>query len=226
MGSPKEFPKALAYIRTSSATNVGTDKDSDKRQTAAIEAYAASAGIEIVGTYYDASVSGADPIDSRPGFAEMLERIEGNGVRTIIVETSSRFARDLMVQEIGFSMLQKRGISLIAADSPSAFIDDTPTSILIRQVLGAVSQFEKAMLVAKLKGARDRKSKGRKRIEGRKSLSEVRPETIQLAKKLSRKSPKGGTLSLREISVELFNAGHKTKNNTPYTATAVSKMLK
>jgi hypothetical protein len=29
-------------------------------------------------------VSGADPIDSRPGFAAMLGRIEGNGVRTII----------------------------------------------------------------------------------------------------------------------------------------------
>jgi hypothetical protein len=38
-------------------------------------------------------VSGADPIDTRPGFAAMLERIDGNGVRTIIVETASRFAR-------------------------------------------------------------------------------------------------------------------------------------
>jgi hypothetical protein len=28
----------------------------------------------------------------------MLERIEGNGVHTIIVETANRFARDLMVQ--------------------------------------------------------------------------------------------------------------------------------
>jgi hypothetical protein len=28
----------------------------------------------------------------RPGFAAMLERIEGNGVRTIIVETASRSA--------------------------------------------------------------------------------------------------------------------------------------
>jgi DNA invertase Pin-like site-specific DNA recombinase len=43
-------------------------------------------------------VSGANAIDARPGFAAMLERIEGNGARTIIVETASRFARDLMVQ--------------------------------------------------------------------------------------------------------------------------------
>ena len=35
--------KAVAYLRTSSATNVGEDKDSDKRQRAAIEAFAKAA---------------------------------------------------------------------------------------------------------------------------------------------------------------------------------------
>ena len=59
--------KAFAYLRTSSATNVGADKDSDKRQRAAINAYAAANGIEIVGEYYDAAVSGTDAIESRPG---------------------------------------------------------------------------------------------------------------------------------------------------------------
>jgi hypothetical protein len=38
------------------------------------------------------------------------ERIESNGVRWIIVETASRFARDLMVQEVGFAKLRARGI--------------------------------------------------------------------------------------------------------------------
>jgi hypothetical protein len=53
------------------------------------------------------AVSGADAIDARAGFAAMLKRIEGNGVRTIIVETASRFARDLMVQEVGYAMLKQ-----------------------------------------------------------------------------------------------------------------------
>jgi len=64
----KEIRKAVAYLRTSSKANVGADKDSDKRQRAAIEAYAKAAGYEIVDTYYDAAVSGADPVDVRPGF--------------------------------------------------------------------------------------------------------------------------------------------------------------
>ena len=65
----------------------------------------------------------------------MLDKIEGNGTRSILVETASRFARDLMVQEVGFAMLQARGIELIAADNPTSFLDDTPTARLIRQVL-------------------------------------------------------------------------------------------
>ena len=85
-------------------------------------------------------MSGADPIEVRAGFAEMLQTIAGNGVRTIIVETASRFARDLMVQEVGFAKLQELGIELVAADSPNAFLDDGPTSKLIRQVLGAVAE--------------------------------------------------------------------------------------
>ena len=119
--------QAVAYLRTSSATNVGPDKDSDKRQRAAIAAYAKAAGVEIVETYYDEAVSGADMINSRPGFRSMLERLLSNGVRTIIVETANRFARDLIVQEIGYAMLKERGIELIAADKPDAFLDNTPT---------------------------------------------------------------------------------------------------
>ena len=46
-------------------------------------------------------MKGSDPIDTRPGFAAMLEALEANGTKTIVVETANRFARDLMVQEVG-----------------------------------------------------------------------------------------------------------------------------
>ena len=122
----KEAKKAVAYLRTSSRTNVGADKDSDKRQRAAVEAYAKAAGYEIVETFYDAAVSGADPVGARPGFAEMLERLMCNGARTIIVESPDRFARDLMVQLAGHDLLKAKGISLVAASAPTHFIEGTP----------------------------------------------------------------------------------------------------
>jgi hypothetical protein len=54
------------------------------------------------------------------------------------VETANRFARDLMVQEVGHARLRERGIDLIAADSPNTFLDNTPTAKLVRQMLCAM----------------------------------------------------------------------------------------
>ena len=53
MEMAKELKPAVAYLRTSSAANVGGDKDSDKRQRAAIQAFAKGAGFTIIDEYYD-----------------------------------------------------------------------------------------------------------------------------------------------------------------------------
>ena len=51
MGKSAQSVRAFAYLRTSSAANIGEDKDSGRRQLQAIEAYAKRAGVELVGTY-------------------------------------------------------------------------------------------------------------------------------------------------------------------------------
>lgn len=92
MAGKRNRVQAVGYARTSSATNVGADKDSEPRQRRAIERFAKSAGYEIVDWCHDADVKGSDPIETRPGFAALLNRIEGNGVRVVLVEDASRFA--------------------------------------------------------------------------------------------------------------------------------------
>jgi len=214
---------AIGYTRTSSAANVGEDKDSVVRQRKAIQAYANRAGYRIVAWFDDPAVTGADTIDARPGFMAALEMIAGNGVRTIIVETANRFARDLIVQETGWKRLHADGVILIAADSPDQFVDETPTAVLIRQILGAVAQFDKAMTVAKLRGARERKRRrtGGK-VEGRKSYAEANPNVVELAHQLSEQRPR---LSLRGISAALASQGFTTPRGLPYSASAVASML-
>jgi Resolvase, N terminal domain len=88
-----------------------------------------------------------DPVDQRPGFAEMLLQLAANGAKTIIVESPDRFARDLAVQLAGHDMLKALGIAIIPASAPDFFIEDTPTAVLVRQVLGAIAQFEKTSAV-------------------------------------------------------------------------------
>ena len=128
---------AVAYYRTSSAANVGGDKDSERRQREAVASYAKAHRIEIVQEFYDAAVSGSDPIDQRPGFVELMEYMAGNGARVILVENASRFARDLVVQLTGHELLKARGYDLIPVDAPDHFIDETPTACMVRQILGS-----------------------------------------------------------------------------------------
>jgi len=210
--------KAFGYLRTSSATNVGPEKDSEKRQRSAIERWAAANGYKIVGWFYDANVKGAEPVHSRPGFAAMLATIASNGVRVVLVETANRFARDLIVQETGYSYLKELGITLIPVDAPDHFNEETPTSTLIRQILGAVSQFEKASLVAKLAGARRRIRREVGRCEGRKQAPEA---ARTMAKALHTKRH-----SLREIASRLAENGFLSPSGKAYGAESVKRMLR
>jgi DNA invertase Pin-like site-specific DNA recombinase len=181
----REIRKAVAYLRTSSRTNVGADKDSDKRQRAAIEAYAKTAGYELV-------VLRCCCERCRPG--ERAFRVRGDAGAPDEQRGEDdhrrepdRFARDLMVQLAGHDMLKARGVTLIAASAPTHFVEDTPTAVLVRQVLGAVAEFEKTTLVAKLAaaGRRKRIATGEK-VEGRKSHAEARPDVVKLARALAR----------------------------------------
>jgi hypothetical protein len=122
--------------------------------------------------------------------------------------------------------LQGLGITLVAADSPDAFLDETPTAVLIRQVLGSAAQFEEAALVAKLRGARDRKKAiitGK--CGGRMSYAERSPETVALAKRLARYPVNRRKRTLREIATELETAGHVALTGQRYGSAAIARTV-
>jgi DNA invertase Pin-like site-specific DNA recombinase len=107
------------------------------------------------------------------------------------------------------------GVKVLAADSGAELTasDDDPTRVLIRQVLGAVAQFEKAVIVSKLKAARVRKRRAEGRCEGRKPYG-TKPgevEAVAYIAKLRRK-PKGGErLSFAAIAKRLNAEGVPTR---------------
>ena len=154
---------------------------------------------------------------------QMLQRVASDGAKTIIVESPDRFARDLMVQLTGHDMLKAQGIALVPASAPDFFTEDTPTAVLVRQVLGAIAQFDKASTVAKLAAARKRKREATGKCEGRKSLAELHPDAVALARRLRRRKPKGGQLSLRAISAELAAAGHVNERGKPFNPKSVAR---
>jgi DNA invertase Pin-like site-specific DNA recombinase len=89
----------------------------------------------------------------------MLEYCEKHGIDVIVFEDASRLARDLIVQEVAYQRLvEDGGYILISAASPDQFQEAGMTADLVRQILGAVAQFERGQVVERLRQGREKKA--------------------------------------------------------------------
>ena len=225
--------KIVGYYRTSSKSSSGEDKDSGKRQRHSVHTFCKMKGWTVVNEFWDKGVSGTIDVLNRPSFVEMLSYCEENEIKTIVFENSSRLSRDLICMETGFQYLSSLGYTLISVDSPETFVENTPTSVLIRQVLGCISQFEKSNLVEKLRVSRERKSKlnksrnyisrtGRGKVEGVKKLTELNPELSGLVVSYRRRKDirTKKSLSYMKISKLLHD-----ENNLSVSFNSVKRIL-
>ena len=78
-------------------------------------------------------------------------------------------------------------------------------------MLGAIAEFDKAMTVSKLRGARQRKKAAQGNCEGRKSVSEINPRAAALAR-----GGRAEGLVLHEIAERLASAEHLAAVGNPY----------
>ncbi len=220
--------KAIAYLRVSGKGQI--NGDGFPRQRDAIRRYATTHGLTVAEEYRDEGVSGTKDLDGRDGLSDLMIRLRSNGVRLVLVERADRLARDLMVSEVILGQFRTLGVSVIAADSGTDLTagDDDPTRVLIRQVLGAVAQFEKSVIVAKLRAARLRKRKATGRCEGRKPFG-TKPgeaETVALIRRLRRKPRGGERLSYDAIAARLNAEGVPTRTGKPWAGATVCGILK
>ena len=184
--------RALSYLRTSSLTNAGSDKDSQSRQEDAIEAYAKSHGYEIVETGYDEGRSGADPITDRDGFKDVLEYCQEHSITTLLVESSSRYARCKDVAVKGFYLLESYGInSLIDCtakiDLLGLWFSEKPFEALLPFLKMIISAEEKKEVVRRLKSGRDKKKALTGKCSGRMSLTQKHGQELKVTAVRARK---------------------------------------
>lgn len=228
--------KAVSYYRTSSLANVGDGKDSFKRQDSCCEMYSKRNKMEIVNSFYDAGVSGKVSVVERPEFKRMIVWCKDNDVSTILIEKADRFSRDIVGQEIAYRSMTDMGFDIFSASGDVKYEDDIHSS-LMRQIVGAWSEYERKSIAMRLYVARTRKEKenkekgyltlsGEGKCGGRKSYQETDKELIRQAKRLARRNPlTKNKRSFRVISSVLFDLGYKTSKNTHFTATQVKRMV-
>jgi len=220
-------PHAYSYLRVSGKGQV--DGDGFPRQRAAIGRYAKAQGIEIVEEYRDAAVSGERELADRKGLAAVLAAVQTGEVRTVLIERADRLARDLIVGEIILSQFRAAGVAVWSAEGgvDLTAADDDPTKRLIRQILGAVAEYDKTVTVLKLRAARERMRRPTGRCEGVKPYGyrPGEPEVIARMRQLRRKPQGEPRLGYHRIAKILNAEGRPTRTGSPWTSSTVRKVL-
>ena len=226
----KQSTPAVAYMRCSGIGQV--DGDTWDRQEASVRKYAAANGLAVADLdwFRDEGVSGTKDMGDRPGLAALLDRVESNGVRVVLVENATRLARDLMVSEVILAQLRDAGCRVISCDSGHDLIDesdDDPTRRLIRQVLGAVAEFDRRVTVLKLRAARERIRRRAGRCEGRKPYGSRPGEAAVIARirELHRKPHGGQRRSLQEIADVLNAENVTTRTGKPWSKGTLHQII-
>ncbi len=208
--------RALGYLRVSGKSQV--EGDGFERQRLAIKSYAKAHNIQIVQWFEEKGISGKSEWTNRPAWVEMIGTL--NGVKTILIEKLDRLARDLFTQEYILRDLAKRDVRLLTAAGEDTGEED-PTRVLFRQILGAISSYDRSMIVAKLKGARERMKAKTGSCEGRKKFGHYPGEEKTLAT-MKRLQSQGDNPS--QIARALNDEEIPTRTNGkwhPYTVTRI-----
>jgi DNA invertase Pin-like site-specific DNA recombinase len=165
----RDVQKAFAYLGVSGKGQV--DGDGFTRQVAAIRTYAAKNTIKIILVFRETDVSGTKELENRPALVALMTAPHSNGVKLVLVERLDRLARDLVVHGTISGDLRKNGFEPVSVGEPDLLQND-PSRKLMRQIFGASSEYEKTMIVLKLRGARARQKAKTGRCEGAKPYSE------------------------------------------------------
>jgi len=219
--------KAFSYLRVSGKGQImGGGFD---RQREAVHKYARKNSIEIAKEFRDEGVSGTKELNDREGLAALLDRLESNGVKIVLIETANRLARDLAVSEVILSQFRDIGARVLTADNGTDLTrgdSSDPTSKLIRQILGIVSEFDKDVTVLKLKAARERIRRKSGRCEGRKPFghNDSEREAMDRLKGLTRKPRNGQRRSFESIAKIMNREGYKSRSGKPWTGKMIRSL--
>jgi DNA invertase Pin-like site-specific DNA recombinase len=211
---------AFAYLRVSGRGQI--DGDGFPRQLGAVEQYPATNGLDIRRVFREEGISGTKELENRPALQELLAAIIDSDVKVVIIEKLDRLARDLMIQETIVGDLRKRGIELVSVAEPDLCSED-PSRKLVRQIFGAIAEYEKSMIVAKLRGARQRMKQRTGKCEGMKPFGERQDEQPVICRIQELRST---GLAVDKIAATLNTEGLKPKYGARWYGSSVSNVLR
>jgi DNA invertase Pin-like site-specific DNA recombinase len=217
----------VAYVRAS--TNDQRLSADAQRDT--IGRWARAQGVTVVAWQCDQGVSGACDVADRPGLAAALADLRELRAGVLIVARRDRLARDCAIAIAIERAARSAGARVVAADGVAN--GDSPADELLRRILDAASEYERALIRARTRAAlAAKRAKGERAgtvpygfalARNGKTLIEHPGERVTLA--LVRELRAGG-VSVRGIVAECARRGIVSRSGKPYGKSQIERMLR
>jgi DNA invertase Pin-like site-specific DNA recombinase len=145
--------RVAIYARVSTLN--GQDPEMQLRE---MREYAVRRGWELAGEYIDHGVSGAK--ESRPELNRLMQDARQRRFDAVAVWKLDRFARSLKMLVVSLAELEALGVAFVSLRDNLDL--STPTGRLMFQVVGAMAEFERALIQERVRaGIRNARAKGK-----------------------------------------------------------------
>ena len=138
---------------------VSLETEDISNQVHAIEEYAKTNGLTLVGLFRDIGVGGAKPAMERDGFKQMLSALESMpAIRTIVVFDITRLGRDVLDVMETYKLLTEKGYNILFVKHPELnVVQSSPLGEAIRKatlaMLSVTAEIERALISERTKSA-------------------------------------------------------------------------
>jgi DNA invertase Pin-like site-specific DNA recombinase len=219
--------QAVGYVRASTQ-----EQDlSPEAQAVALRGWCEASGATLAAVFHDLGISGATPIDRRPGFLEALGSAKQYGAEILLIAKRDRLARDVIIAATAEQLARKAGLRIVAANG--AGNGDDASAWLLRTILDAMAQYERALIRQRTKAALAvKKAKGEQTgtipygyqlaADG-KTLLESPDEQAVLARI---RTLRDRGYSMQRIADALNADGWLTRRGTPWRQQYIDALLK
>jgi DNA invertase Pin-like site-specific DNA recombinase len=222
-GSPRV---AVAYLRVSTEDQ----KLGPEAQRAAIEAWAASAGVTVSAWHVDAGVSGGSDLDERPGLIEAMADLKAAKAGVLVIAKRDRLARDVAIAAMIERAVNGAGAKVVSADGIGN--GDTPAEAFMRSIIDAAAAYERALIRARTRAALAAK-KARGERAGTVPFGYVLDAAGRLAPDANEQAIIAEVLALRDRGVSLRGIvaalegrGFRSRAGKPLQLTQVARIVR
>jgi site-specific DNA recombinase len=216
--------QVVGYVR------VSTDEQSlsVEAQQQALKRWCQTHQAQLIVVYEDIGVSGGTPLEKRAGLLSALNALTRGTV--LLVVRRDRLARDTLTAAMCEKIAQKAGASIFTVTGEGN--GEGPEAQLMRTILDAFAQYEKALIVLRTKAGMARKREKRERLGMVPYGKQLDADGIHLVESPAEQAIiatvrelQASRLSYRAIAAELNARGLVNRNGGKFLHTQVARML-